>query len=310
MSKKSLISALIVACTLSYGLVATNGLALAQDSEQQAPSASMVGPCVTSLSTPAASAAPAKGVFSTTINYSYSDKDTLFENGTAHSTNARSVVNVAAVKFRYGLGNDWDVRTVTPIMWLDIKGDSNNKQGLGDSSVVFRKLFMRQDEGAPLNLSYGLGFVVPTGDTGTDGLGVGAFGLHGEVGATYEFDNRRQLVEGGLIYIWLGEGSGRFSGNDQADNFRAHARYAYALDDQWSLGLETVYNYYSETQVDSHWQDNAKHAWFAGPAVTYKIPAWKVVLGASAQASLYQDTNPAGGLGEQVCFEFKFMKVF
>lgn len=302
--RKTFISKIALACTLTCGLVATSAVA------QDKPIAPTVGPAVTSMSTPAASPAPAKGVFSMTANYSYSDQDTWFNNGTAHSTDKRVVANVVALKFRYGLGDKWDVRTVTPVFWLDIDGKPQNKEGIGDSSIVFRKLFMDQADGDPLNLSYGFGFVIPTGDTGADGFGKGAFGLHGEVGATYAFDNNRQVVEGGLLYIWAGDGSGKEHRGDQADNFRAHARYVYALDEQWSLGLETVYNYYSEFEVDHHFKDNAKHQWFAGPAVTYKIPAWKVVLGASVQAPLYVDINPDGGLGEKCCFEFKFMKVF
>lgn len=310
MRKSSLLSSLILSCMLS--LAATSTPALAEDNANTAPNVPTgptVGPCVTGFSTPAASVAPDKGVFSTTINYSYSDKDTWYEGGNASSTSRRTVANVATLKLRYGLGNNWDVRTATPFMWLDIKG-AGTKQGMGDTSIVFRNRFLRQEEDQPLSLSAGFGFVVPTGDTGSDGVGAGAFGLHGEVGATYEFDNRRQLIEGGLIYIWVGEGGGQGRHGDQADNFRAHARYAYALDERWSLGLETVYNYYTDTEINGVGQDNAKYGWFGGPAVTYKIPEWKMVLGASVQASLYQDTNPVGGVGEKACFEFKLMKVF
>ncbi len=317
MTKKIVRNAILLSCILTSGLCAVpSAFAGETSSDEQTttnrvlPNAPTVGPAVTSLSTPAASPAPGKGVFSATINYSYSDKDTWYNNGSTHSTKARTISNVAAVKFRYGLGNNWDVRTVTPFIWNNAKDASGTRQGAGDSSVVFRNLFMQQKDGAPLNLSAGFGFVIPTGDTGNDGLGAGAFGLHGEIGATYSFDNDRQVIEGGLIYIWVGEGGGQNRHGDQADNFRAHARYAYALDDRWSLGLETVYNYYQETEINGTNQDNAKHIWFGGPAVTYKIPAWKVVLGASVQASLYQDINPDGGLGEQCCFEFKFMKVF
>lgn len=300
---------MIVAFALACGLTMPTSFASAEEATPPAHGPTP-GATVTNPFGPAGGVFP-EGAFGVVINYGFADKDSWYDGGSSHSAaNGNSnVQNMATLKLRYGLGNGWDIRTMTPFIYNDFE-NGNDKNGIGDSLLVLRRQWFSQEEGYPVSFGAGLALQIPTGSTATNGNGTGAWGLMPEMGVTYKFDNNRQLVEANMNYIWRGENQNNDEDIDVSDAFRFQARYVYALDHNWDLGVETLYEHIFEKEVDNVGQKDSSTTWFAGPAVTYKIPAWKMSIGASLQMSLYQDYEARGALGEECRFEMKFVKTF
>lgn len=300
--------------------------------EEQAP---QVGsPMVVSNSGPAGGTLP-KGLLAVMFNYTHSSKDGWYTNGSRHDAvsplnrgSQRNMQDVYVGKLRYGLGDNWDIRAATAFVHNDFRGESTlapatSKKGISDTLIVLHKQFMSQRDGDPLDLAFGFGGQIPTGSTDADQVGTGAWGLMGEFGASYAFDGGRQLVEAEVMYLWRGKGGKKSLDTyvDANDFFRFNTRYVYALNQYWDLGIESQYEYVTESRLDGHSQNNASHAWFAGPAVTLKIPDWQTTLGLTVQCSLYQDYDSkttlggrnypnAASLGERFRFEATLTKVF
>ncbi|MEG1610596.1 MAG: transporter [Bilophila sp.] len=313
------------------GLLLLTSTALA---EEQTPTPHVGSPMVISNAGPAGGTLPA-GVLALMLNYTHSNKDGWYDNGSRHTATSplsratqRNMQDVYVAKLRYGLGNNWDIRSATAFVHNDFKGEATlapatSKKGVSDTLLVAHKQFMSQSEGAPLDLAFGLGGQIPTGSTDADAVGTGAWGLLGELGATYAFDNGRQVVEAELIYLWRGKGGKKSLDTyvDANDFLRFNSRYVFALNEYWDLGVESQYEYITASRLRGHSQHNASHAWFAGPAVTLKIPDWQATLGLTAQFSLYQDYDsktPLGGrdypnaasLGERFRLEATLTKAF
>ncbi len=301
MRKLSMIAAFALVC----GLTLPASFAFAE-----APKGPTPGAAVVNSFGPAGNTFP-EGAFAVVVNYSFADKDNWYDGGHSHSAKHgnSNVQNIGALKLRYGLGNGWDLRTTTPFMSMDFE-QGQDKCGVADSMLILRRQWFSQDDGYLVSFGAGLGLQIPTGSTDKNGLGSGAWGLMPEMGVSYRFDNKRQLVEGGMNYIWRGKNEDSDVDIDAVDALRIHARYVYALDKNWDLGLETQYEHIFEGKKDGHGMGNSCSTWFAGPAVTYKIPAWKMSIGASAQVSLYQDYEARAGLGEDCRFEMKLVKSF
>lgn len=312
----SMFTAFVLACGLalpSFAMAEEANQELSQEATQ-AVRTPQAGPAVITKFSPAGGAFK-EGAFTAMLNYSYAEKDSYYSNGSKHKSfnNNRNIQNLFNVKFRYGFGNGWDIRSATPIIsnYITGKGDTTVKNGVGDTFLILRRQLFSQDDGYLISFAAGLGLVLPTGSTASDGIGSGAWGLIPEIGATYKFDGGRQLVEGGMTYIWCGKNQDVDTDDDAADLFRIHARYVYALDRNWDLGVEAQYEYTTQTVVDGVNQHNANSTLFAGPAVVYKIPEWKASVGVSAQFSLYQDYEAyRGGLGEDCRIEMKLIKTF
>lgn len=302
--------------------------------EGQTPAVPQVGQAVIDRFGAGGGTFPKNG-FVSIINYIYAEKDGWYTNGSRHSAASpkssgkqRVTQNMAVVKFRYGLGNGYDVRSATPVGYMNFKNSTtlapaNSKKGFGDTCIALHKQFMSQAEGAPLSLAFDIGPWIPTGSTDVSGLGTGAWGALGGLGATWTFDGGRQLVEAEAQYLWRSKGGNKSAGTyqDVSDLVRVHGRYAYALSDYWDIGIETQFEHVMEGRQDGHGLNDANTTWFAGPAVVFKIPDWQTSLGLTAQFSLYQNYDgavriadreyPTGGsLGEKWRLEVKFAKMF
>lgn len=301
MRKLSMIAAFALAC----GLTLPASLAAAEEVKGPTP-----GATVSNSFGPAGNAFP-EGAFSVILNYTFADKDNWYDGGKSHSAqNGNSnVLNMATLKFRYGIGNGWDIRTTTPFVSNDFD-TKENTGGVGDTLIVVRRQWFTQDEGYPVSFAAGLGLQVPTGSTDSTGVGTGAWGLMPEMGISYRFDNKRQLIDVNTNYIWRGKNQDSDIDIDVSDAFRLQARYVYALDQNWDLGVESQFEHVFESEKEGKGQNNSYTTWLAGPAVTYKIPAWKASIGASAQIGLYQDYEARAGLGEDWRFEMKLIKTF
>ena len=133
------------------------------------------------------------------------------------------------------------------------------------------------------------------------------------------FDGGRQFVEGEVMYLY--RGVGHTSRVDVSDVFRLNGRYVYALSQHWDMGVETQFEYNTDSRRYGHSNNDASTTWFAGPSVTLKLPEYNASLGVSAQFSLYQnydavarignvDYPTAASLGERWKLEAKLAIVF
>lgn len=300
---------ILVAFALSCGLFAPT-------SSYANPSPKPGGPVINSA-TPAGGVVP-KGLFSLSTSYLNADKDKVYVNGSDYDAKNDTTFNLLSFKPRYGLGNGWDIRAAIPFIANDFSAIPS-KNGLADSVLVLRKQVLNQDN-FPVSVGLGLGAIIPTGSTSYDGLGSGAWGIHSELGVTYNFDGGRQRIEGTLIYQYKGSGESKDQAGiktdiDYGDLIKAQARYVIAVNKNWDIGAEAQYEHGFESSIRSHGQDNGYTSLFAGPAVTFKYPEWKTTLGVSPQFALYNDyeaanRNGAGPAVETFRIEAKLIKVF
>lgn len=64
-------------------------------------------------------------------------------------------------------------------------------------------------------------------------------------------------------------------------------------------GVETQFEYNTDSRRYGHSNNDASTTWFAGPSVTLKLPEYNASLGVSAQFSLYQNYDAVARIGER-----------
>ena len=252
-----------------------------------------------------------KGTGAVLINYRFADNDTWFRNGKDHTptnpfggSNQKTTQNMFAIKARYGLGNGWDIRALLPLGHLNFNekrlGPASSVHGCADGFVILHKVFTDQQEGAPITLGGDLGIIVPTGSTSRDGFGTGAWGVVAALGATYVFDEGRQLFEIEGFYFYRGKGGNKslknYSYREWGDYIWVNARYVYALTDWLDLALESQFTHNfqdKDTRVQGTGakisnMKNSSTTWFAGPTATLKLPQWNSTFGIGVGISVYQ----------------------
>ena len=252
--------------------------ALADETKQPAP---RVGQVVIESMGPASGTIP-KGKLATIVNYIHADKHTWYKNGSRHSAKhpdnkgtQRNLHDRFVLKMRYGLGDGYDVRFAMPIVMNNFRAHStltpnsvSSKNGIGDTTFVLHKQFLSQREGFPVDVAWDLGVWTPTGSTSDDGVGTGAWGAMAGLGVGHAFDGGRQFVEGEVMYLY--RGVGHTSRVDVSDVFRLNGRYVYALSQHWDMGVETQFEYNTDSRRYGRSNNDASTTWFAGPSVTLK----------------------------------------
>ena len=250
--------------------------ALADETKQPAP---RVGQVVIESMGPASGTIP-KGKLATIVNYIHADKHTWYKNGSRHSAKhpdnkgtQRNLHDRFVLKMRYGLGDGYDVRFAMPIVMNNFRAHStltpnsvSSKNGIGDTTFVLHKQFLSQREGFPVDVAWDLGVWTPTGSTSDDGVGTGAWGAMAGLGVGHAFDGGRQFVEGEVMYLY--RGVGHTSRVDVSDVFRLNGRYVYALSQHWDMGVETQFEYNTDSRRYGRSNNDASTTWFAGPSVT------------------------------------------
>ena len=279
--------------------------ALADEAKQPVP---RVGQVVIESMGPASGTIP-KGKLATIVNYIHADKHTWYKNGSRHTAKypfnkgtQRNLHDRFVLKMRYGLGDGYDVRFATPIVMNNFRAHStltpnsvSSKNGIGDTTFVLHKQFLSQREGSPVDMAWDLGVWTPTGGTSDDGVGTGAWGAMAGLGVGHAFDGGRQFVEGEVMYLY--RGVGHTSRVDVSDVFRLNGRYVYALSQHWDMGVETQFEYNTDSRRYGRSNNDASTTWFAGPSVTLKLPEYNASLGVSAQFSLYQNYDAVARIG-------------
>ncbi len=314
---------LLLACFMSAALVVP---AFAADASAEKASHPTVGSPPVGMNFGVGGGTIPKGTGAVLINYRFADNDTWFRNGRDRTpsnpfggSDQKSTQNLFALKARYGLGYGMDIRALLPMGHTKFNEErlapAASVHGCGDALVILHKAFTQQQEGAPITFGGEVGIIIPTGSTNRDGLGTGAWGAIVGLGATYVFDEGRQLAEIEGFYFYRGKGGNKslknYSYRDWGDYIWINARYVYALTHWLDVGLESQFVHYFQdkdtkqqvTGANISNMNNAYTAWFVGPTATLKLPQWNSTFGVGVGISVYQHyqdkiSGAALGVGE------------
>lgn len=232
-------------------------------------------------------------------------------------------VNMTKLLIRYGLGNNFGIRTIIPYVKKEngvshpISGQrfTNDNSGIGDIKLLGRYQLLNQKKGDPLFLALGVGVKLPTGDTNKDintpagtskvptmQLGSGSTDYLAEIGFSRLLANSR--IDGHMLYSIKNKGDNNYEfGNKLIWNLG----YSYALTKQFDLAL-TLHG----TSEDKH-KSNGKDVnetggtfTYLSPSVHYKINK-KFDISASYSVMIdrnnnYNSTTSVGGLSEDSIF--------
>jgi hypothetical protein len=251
------------------------------------------------------------GKFAALLNYTYAETDGVRLHDDELHDNVKLTKNVGVVKFRYGIAPGLDIRTSTPI--YDVKkevrttGSTDHFGWLGDTAVALHKVVMDQSKGAPFSLAFDLGVILPTADGGknnNDYIGNQAWGGGAGVGLTYFLGANRFDQE--LYYYTFIEGEHDYQ---KPDMFRCLTAWAYALNKNFDIGVESYLGWDGESEKFDQDQNDAKWEWYVGPKVVFKHKESGTTVGMLVSLPVYRDYDspcPSDGFR----FEIKLAKVF
>jgi len=243
-----------------------------------------------------------------------------FYSGHSHlSRSGQSVTaitqNILFIGYRMGLFENLDFRFQVPLLDLDFENSAGKSlatpHGIGDITPMLRYRILNQKKGAPLSLSTGLGFSIPSGETDdSNGVGYGAWDLYAELGITRKLP--RQRIDAEFVYARRGKGKSYDSATDKAvsarqgDFVKAKIFYGFATSHYLDIGIQWL----------SEWRDvNEKnHVYLPdtggiisnlGPVVHVKWLNHKTFFSFSVPFCVYRDVN-GHQLTTDWLFEFRF----
>ena len=203
-----------------------------------------------------------KGKVAASIKYRYVHKNNLYEGGTKKNGNYGGKYDRVNQSLQFtakaGLFDGFEGRVMVPFWKKQVKRkpgnlaqpwDTNTQDGLGDVVVMGRYALMRQKEGDWLNLAFGAGLKLPTGDSDAKNgppysaahkylgpgaqLGTGSWDPKFELGATRFFGRSR--VDAHFMYTIPGDGSHK---SRKGNQFKYNFGYGFALNKYFDLELE------------------------------------------------------------------------
>ncbi|WP_421899691.1 transporter [Maridesulfovibrio sp.] len=266
------------------------------------PTSATFGPC--GLTMPA-------GKLAVGGNIVFGDSNGVWHKSKRINGNTKGTKFNQVVKLRYGIWDGLDVRTATPIysVHLDKTNDSDKYlYGVGDTTVLFHQRLLSQKAGDPLSVAFDAGFIMPTGtvsEHSSDAAGNAAWGLMGGIGATYFLDANRFDTE--VNYATFAEGGHNYQ---KGNRLRWNAAYAYAINDNWDVGLESSLEIYDESERNGVMQDDASLEWYAGPKVAYKYKPWGTFAGLTFKAPIERWYEKPKACSDDYRVEFKLIKTF
>ncbi len=221
---------------------------------------------------------------------------------------ANQFVNV--FKTRYGITDYLEIRTATPYISLNIKNHSANhnwKGGLGDTTMMLRYGIKKRTEGSPFSVAVDLGTTLPTGDTGNKDkdLATNAFSLIMGGGISWIDHNQRVDFDG--RYAAYTEGAHNIKPGDFA---LFHGHYAYAVSNNFDVGIEGYYRNEQASKVDNKSQSNAFSEAYLGPKIQIKVPEMAyLMVGAAVLFPVYRNYNSLK-LSTDTRYEFSALIAF
>lgn len=203
-----------------------------------------------------------KGKIVTNVKYRYVHKDSLYNGSTKKDGNYGGKYDRVNQSLQFtakaGLFENFEARIMVPYWDKQVKRkpgnlskpwDTDNVSGLGDVVVMGRYALMTQRSGDWLNLAFGAGLKLPTGNADHENgspysnthqyigpagqLGTGSWDPKFELGATKIFGRSR--VDAHLMYTVTGEGAHNSRVGNQ---FKYDLGYGYALNKYFDVELE------------------------------------------------------------------------
>jgi len=237
-----------------------------------------------------------KGKVVASIKYRYVHKDSLYDGGSKKSGNyggKHDRVNQSVqLTAKAGLFDRFEARIMVPFWDKQVDRKAGNPPtsrgtdtltGLGDVVLMGRYALMQQKSGDWLNLAFGAGLKLPTGDAdgendppfsaahkylGPGGqLGTGSWDPKFELGAT-KFVGRSRF-DAHFMYTLPGDGA---HDSRKGNQFKYDFGYGYALNKYFDLELEL-----NGVDQQRHWYDGSAarstggHTVFITPGVHWKI---------------------------------------
>jgi len=256
-----------------------------------------------------------KGKVTTSIKYRYVHKNNLYDgsekkSGTYNGKYDR-VNHSVQLTAKAGLFEDFEARVMVPLHDKSVdrnygnpprSGKTNHVQGLGDIVVMGRYALMSQRKGDWMNLAFGAGLKLPTGNAdhenewpfsnahkyiGPGGqLGTGSWDPKFELGATKFFGRSR--VDAHFMYTITGDGA---HDSRKGNQFKYNFGYGYALNKYFDVELEL-----NGIDQKRHWYDGSAakstggHTVFITPGVHWKM-ADNCHLSLGVPLVVYRDLN-------------------
>lgn len=251
------------------------------------------------------------GKFAIGGNIVFSDSNGVWRNSKRVNGNVKGTKFNQVIKMRYGIWDGLDVRAATPIYNVHLDkttGSDKDVYGVGDTTVLFHQRLLSQKKGDPFSLAFDAGFVLPTGtvsEHSSDAAGNAAWGLMGGIGATYFLYSNRFDTE--VNYATFAEGGHNYQ---KGNRLRWNAAYAYAINDNWDVGLESSLEIYDESERNGVMQDDSSLEWYAGPKVAYKYKPWGTFAGLTLKAPVQRWYEKNKVCSDDYRVEFKLMKTF
>ncbi|NDV19063.1 hypothetical protein GO013_06470 [Pseudodesulfovibrio sp. JC047] len=272
-----------------------------------------------------------KGKISGSVKYRYVHKNNLYDGSTrktgTYNGKYDRVNQSVQLTAKAGLFENFEARVMVPFWDKAVdrnygnpprSADTNTVQGLGDVVVMGRYALMSQRKGDWMNLAFGAGLKMPTGDSDTKNdfpfstaheymgpgaqLGTGSWDPKFELGATKFFGRSR--VDAHFMYTISGDGA---HDSRKGNQFKYNFGYGYALNKYFDVELEL-----NGVDQKRHWYDGSAakstggHTIYITPGIHWKfaekahlslgvpIVAYRYLNGQSATP----DRNSRYGLGE------------
>jgi len=256
-----------------------------------------------------------KGKVTACVKYKYVHKDELYDGSERMTGNYGGkydrVNQQVQLTAKAGLFENFDARIMVPFWDKEFKrkagnppvhADTDSVSGLGDVVVMGRYALMSQRKGDWINLAFGAGLKMPTGDADRQNgppfsnthkylgpgaqLGTGSWDPKFELGAT-KFLGRSRL-DAHFMYTLPGEGS---HGSRKGNQFKYNFGYGYALNKLFDLEIELNGVDQARHKYDHSMTVNTGgHTIYLTPGVHWKITD-KCHFSVGAPIVIYRNLN-------------------
>ncbi len=307
-------STTVLAAALALGLTAGIAVAAEEGSQDQAAPAPKVKQMGGLSGTPVNTAISGggivpKGMLLTVFNSSYRNKYNIIDGG---ESDGRTLVNeLYLLKIRYSPLDRLELIVVPGY----INNSLNPYRNLGESSVTgwtdfnagATYMFLSERFGDPVSMSFCLGLNLPTGQSGNSHPpGGGAWGWNTKLGLSKVFQPKHRIDAD------LGFAQPFEEGNQDVEKgytITFNGSYHYIINDNFDVGLEFALTHNDEGEKNGIAMNNGTSELYAGPAINYILPKYKLWFGVGAYFPVYRDADSPTAF-EDYRIDFKLGKLW
>lgn len=249
----------------------------------------------------AASGTLPKGVFLTMLNSSFSDKSRSQKGGKGDAFS-----QVWLGKMRYGLTSHWELGVVIPYVNIERRNyggkGPKHSEGFGDTTMQLTWAPYNQHQMQPLNLSFGAGIMLPTGNRGKNHLaGGGAWGGRA-VAAVGKFLTPDLRADTEVVWMGPFERGNQHIKRGNQYMWNTQIRYLF---ERFDVGVESSLSKQESGDkslgVGTANMRNGFTEWYVGPSMNFAVDSLALWVGAGVFFPLYQDVK-----GPQVVDDMRF----